>query len=123
MDKDTQDKLNALAPQLNQLPLVQAVDCFYEVLSGGLLWKDEIPDLTGYPPGTFEALRGVIRYRTTLILGEPDQQYQELWSEAQRLFPKWPGFIDARRSVELRHMCMQLKDAAVKEMDRMFDPL
>jgi len=123
MDKDTQNKLNTLAPKLNQLPLVQGAECFYEVLSGGLLWRDEIPELAALPTGTFEALRGVIHYRTTLILGEPEEQYQACWSEAQRLFPKWPGFVVARRSVELRPMCVELKKAAVKEMDKMFDPL
>lgn len=121
MDDSILTKLRVLAPTLNQLALVQDAECFYEILSGGLVWVDEIPDLSTLPAGTLEGLRGVIRYRTTLILGEPDQQYHEYWSEARKLFPNWPGFVAARQSIELRPRCVELKSKAAEEMDKMFD--
>src|SRR5437016_3174312 len=125
MDAETLAKLRLLAPLLNQLSLSADAECFYEWLSGGLLWTDEIPDLSSVPPDTFQALRGVLWYRTALILGEPEKRDQALWPkmeslfpgwsglaqaqenaalwlEAQKLFPHWPGFAPARRSGELR---------------------
>lgn len=114
-------KLRTLAPRLNQLTFLQDAGCFYEMLSGGLVWMDEIPDVSTLPVGTFEGLRGVIRYRTTLILGEPDEGYHALWLEAQKLFPNWPGFAADRRSIERRPMCQELKSKAVQEMDKLFD--
>jgi len=75
MDHTTLTKLRTLAPKLNQLVLLPDAEYFYEMLSGGLVWEDEIPDLSTLPARSFEGLRGVIRYRTTLILGEPDEQY------------------------------------------------
>jgi hypothetical protein len=121
MDTDTLTKLRLLAPLLNQLSLDSNAECFYEWLSGGLLWKDEIPGLSSLPPGRFEALRGILHYRTALILGESDEQNQGCWLEGERLFPNWPGFAAARRSAELRSMCVELRSKAIREMDEMFD--
>jgi len=121
VDEGIRARLRCLAPILNQLTMFQDAECFYDVLSGGLLWRDEIPDASVLAPGTFEGLRGGIRYRTTLILGEADQQYQDLWAEAKNLFPNWPGFSPARRSIELRSVCLELQSKAVGEMDELFD--
>jgi hypothetical protein len=113
-------KLRQLAPLLDQLPLVSDAPCAYDWLSGALLWTDEVPDLARVEPGTFEALRGVLHYRTCLVLGESSGQDEDLWLLAQSLFPNWPGFQPGRRSVELRALCQRLKEAAVREMDRIF---
>jgi hypothetical protein len=140
------ENLRLLAPILNRLHLNPEADCFYEQLSGGLLWTDELPDLTGVPRETFEAfhaLRSVLWYRTALILGEgkdrgralwPEMerlfpgwsgtekanQAERLWLQAQRLFPHWPGFAPYRRSRELRKKC-ELKAKAAEEIDKLFD--
>jgi hypothetical protein len=121
MDSEVATKLRILAPLLNRLTLDQGARCFYEWLSGGLLWRDEIPDLSGLPAGTFEALRGVLRYRTALILGQPDESCKDVWQAAQQLFPNWPGFVPARRSVDLHAMCLQVKAKARQEMDHLLD--
>jgi hypothetical protein len=139
------EKLRVLAPLLNRLPSKPDAECSYDALSGGLLWADEVPDLSLAPPGTFEALRGVLWYRTSLILGDAGKrdeglwpgmerlfpawsgvaaasENEALWLAAQELFPNWPGFAPGRRSIELRERCMELKLAAAEEMDKMFDP-
>jgi hypothetical protein len=54
MDVDTLTRLRLLGAHLDQLRLEHSADCFYDVLSGALLWKDEIPDLSMLPPGSFE---------------------------------------------------------------------
>src|SRR5262245_54686851 len=136
-------QLNALAPFLNQLRSKPEADCFYDWLSGGLLWTDEVPDVSQIPPEALAALRCVVWYRTALILGESKKRdealgpemrklfpnwsgeaaakhNEELWSEAQKLFPHWPGFAPARRSVELREKCIELQSKAVEEMDKLF---
>jgi hypothetical protein len=144
-DASTHQTLRLLAPFLDQLRLDPSADCFYDSLSGGLLWTDEVPDAAAVPSGTFEALRGVLWYRTALILGEAKKrdlslrpemeqtfpnwsgqdsadQAESLWLEAQRLFPNWPGFAPSRRSTEFREKCIELRSKAADEIDRLFDP-
>jgi hypothetical protein len=144
MHDDAIRKLRILAPRLNQLPLVSDAEFYYDVLSGGLLWTDETPDLSGLPAGTFEGLRGVLWHRIALILGGPVKgdgagspeardlfpnwslqtqanDNEALWSEAERLFPNWPGFTLSRRSSELGERYIELKSRAMRQMDKMFD--
>lgn len=66
----------------------------FEALAGALYWSDEVPRLDD--PDYTSWLRPILRYRTTVILGEPDQRYEDAWRQAKRLFPKWPGFASER---------------------------
>jgi hypothetical protein len=139
------EKLHTLAPFLNQLRPNPDAEPFYDWLSGGLLWTDEIPDMSKVSPPVFAALRGVLWYRTALIFGEPKNQdkalssqmealfgsfsaeakanhNEALWLKGQQLFPDWPGFAPARRSVELRQRCIELKSKADRQMDELLPP-
>ena len=42
------------------------------------------------------ALRPVLRYRTMLLRGEPEEEYRGHWEAAQLLFPRWVGFRPRR---------------------------
>lgn len=85
-------ELRALAPVLNQLSADPHARVHYELMSDALIWSDELP-----PDQECPCLRGVFRYRTTLMLGKPEEKYREGWEILQRLCPRWPGFLPSRR--------------------------
>lgn len=90
----------------------------YELMSGALLWSDEIPDLAQRGAAIdVTCLRPLLRYRTTLILGKPEQRHEEFWSEAKRLFPDWPGFDPDRRSPELKAKFEAFEAEAMGSLD------
>lgn len=81
-------------------PLFRVIDCpdkepsvFFERLAGALLWTDELPDLK---PSRWWNIRPVLTYRTSLAVGNPYPEYQELWDTAKRCFPEWVGFRPKR---------------------------
>lgn len=66
----------------------------YHLLADAIYWHDEIP--VGIDAYSENCLRLVLRYRTTLILGSPDAQWEPYWNEAKRQFPRWIGFSRKR---------------------------
>jgi hypothetical protein len=86
-----------LAASLNSLKASDLAELRYEVLSDSLYWSDEIPDEAFESDDGVEYIRAILRYRTGIIIGEPDPDLHELWTAAMRLFPNWPGFDAARR--------------------------
>ena len=68
---------------------------FYEVLSGSLVWPDELPKAA---PMSLDCLRFVLNYRTGLQIGEPRPAFEVFWNEAIRCFPNWIGFSPERMS-------------------------
>src|SRR4051794_10498696 len=86
-----------LAPFLRGLTSSPTATVSFELLSGGLLWSDEFPgDPAWYGVENWDIIRFVLNYRTSLILGEPAAGGREIWEEARRLFPDWPGFAPER---------------------------
>ena len=101
------ERLAKFAPRLDRLREDPQARVHYELMSDSLVWSDELP-----PPDEYEAsdcwgLRGIWRFRTTLILGNPDERLRTHWDEAQRLFPNWPGFLPQRQSATLREFFEQ----------------
>src|SRR5687767_10836629 len=99
---DRNERLAKIAPKLGCLKEDPNARVNYELMSDSLVWSDELP-----PPDQYEAhevwcLRGVWRFRTTLMLGAPEERFRPSWEEAQRLFPNWPGFLPQRRVPTLR---------------------
>ena len=66
---------------------------FYDVMSGSLIWTDELPKKA---PASLDCLRFVLRYRTGLIVGDPEPSFELFWREATELFPNWIGFSSER---------------------------
>ena len=96
MEAEPFEQLRAIAGRMRELKPAAGASVFYELMSDALVWDDEIPDLAAGDVGEFHCLRFVFRYRTTLLVGQPDERYRRFWEEAARLFPYWPGF-DPRR--------------------------
>ena len=94
---------------------------FYELMSDALVWNDEIPDLQTGDVRDFHCLRFVFRYRTTLMLGQPDERFRRVWDEAYKLFPDWPGFDPRRQSPALRPVYERFVEQAKADIRELFD--
>lgn len=85
--------LARVAASMEALEKQDDAKVFYEVLSGSLVWSDELPNTTGV---SLDCLRFVLKYRTGLVVGEPQPHFELFWQEAVRQFPKWIGFSAER---------------------------
>ena len=73
-------------------------ECFFELMSGGLIWTDEQPSWwVDMDTDELGALRILWNYRTSLILEVVRTEFAATWSSALNLAPKWPGFLPERR--------------------------
>ena len=70
----------------------------YDIMAGGLIWDDEIPNREVCEDFLKVALylRPIIAYRASLTLGKERKEFEELWSESKKLIPEWPGFREER---------------------------
>lgn len=84
-----------IAPYMTALRKDDAATVRYELLSGSLVWSDEIPRDS---PVSKDCLRFVLRHRTGLIVGEESPPHGDLWREAVARFPQWIGFSPERVS-------------------------
>ena len=90
--------LREISEMMNKLSEKQAKLPKYEFMSDALFWDDEFPERKLRKPKweAFGTMRLVLRYRTTLILGRPEDDYKKAWDAAQALFPHWVGFAVSR---------------------------
>jgi hypothetical protein len=65
----------------------------YDLMSDSVIWEDEMPNPF---MGDSLALRLLFRYRTSVLLGNPDVQLEGYWLHGKSLFPDWPGFTSDR---------------------------
>ncbi|GEM_PF-3458491 len=91
------ERLQKIAPQLDRLREDPNARVHYELMSDSLVWSDELPPLDEFQASDSSVLRGVWRYRTSLIMGVPEEKCRPAWEEAQKLFPNWPGFLPQRQ--------------------------
>ena len=76
-------------------------DRFYDILRGGLVWDDELPDREADRAKHLRGIRmlvGVIAHRSDLTLGNsrPERGYEADWNKLKEIFPDWPGFREER---------------------------
>ena len=108
-----------IADALNRLRRRQDAQVSYDLLSDALVWSDEFPTVSALEFNErFSNIRFLFRYRTTLILQSPDEQYESLWNLAGSLFPNWPGFADDRcqSSQQLIDLFHQQRRLAMKSL-------
>jgi hypothetical protein len=67
---------------------------FYEVMSGALVWSDE--KIEGVPTEVIWALRPLFAFRSSLILGSPQEKWRPYWEASVAMFPHWIGFRPER---------------------------
>jgi hypothetical protein len=91
------NKLNELASSMQAMRKTPDARIFYDLMSDALLWTDEFPLLVD--ADAVSCFRYVLRYRTSIIIGQPEIKYERYWIEAYQLAPEWPGFLAERRAV------------------------
>ncbi len=121
MEADRVSNLHAIADRLRQLKPAPDATVFYELTSDALVWSDEIPDLDTGDVSEFHCLRYVFRFRTTLMMGTPDERFRGLWEEAAKCFPEWPGFDPARRAAEHQPVYRRFCEQAKADIRELFD--
>ena len=70
-------------------------EVFYELMSGGLVWRDETT--LKFSTQFVGCLRALFAYRTSLMLGRHEEAFAPLWNQALKLAPNWIGFLPTRR--------------------------
>jgi len=50
------------------------------------------------------AIRGVWRFRSSLICGVPDERFREHWEFAKQVCPNWPGFLLERQDAKWKEL-------------------
>ena len=117
--------LRNIAPLMRVLVCSPQAALSYEMLSGALVWSDELPEFRVLRlVHRWDVIRFVLRFRTTLILGDPNEELREYWDEARQHFSEWPGFDLRRRSADLREAVRELEsraNAEIDEIDREMD--
>ena len=93
---DPTASFQGIAKRLNAMRPDSGARCFFECMSGGLIWTDERPSFQ-VDADELGTLRIIWNYRTSLILGKPRTEFTEMWDSAVSLAPNWPGFLPVRR--------------------------
>ncbi|QJW95945.1 hypothetical protein [Frigoriglobus tundricola] len=107
---------------LNSLQYDQAARDSYELLSGGLMWPDERPQVGSPERGVVSldcAYRFLIAYRASITLGEERSKFRSVWEQVVDETPNWPGLRHERRGAAARKRLL----AAKRRIARCFDEL
>jgi hypothetical protein len=91
-----EDFLDVLIPHPKTLKKHKNAEPFHDLVSGGFIWSDE--RLYGLSVYSMGCLRAVFRYRTSLIVQEPDERFASLWNALREKCPEWIGFHSERCS-------------------------
>ncbi len=102
---------------LNRMPVDPAARGSFELMSGGLIWPDELPR-----PGSEESelvwsqcvYRYLIAYRASLTLGEERAEFRPVWEQVVCHAPNWPGLRPERRGERARRRLR----AALRRQDK-----
>lgn len=113
--------LESLAPKIGSLKVDPVARVYYELMSGGLAWTDELPALEKMNSNEFGVMRALWSFRSSLILGSPKEKYRFLWEESQRWFPSWPGFQPDRQSETWKSRFQELEAKGLAEWDALED--
>ncbi len=107
-----------LTPLLNSLIVIPNLTPRYDLFADALVWTDELPSpevVTDSLVG--KELRGVWQYRTSLILGKPNERCRADWEEASRCFPDWPGFDPVRQDAKWAPMFREMQARAMSKWE------
>jgi hypothetical protein len=109
-------QLASIAGDMRRMRRSNSATVAYSLLADALYWSDEIPILPD--DKSDDVLRFLLRYRTTLILGKPNDALEPYWAEALRQFPTWVGFEESRRTPgpKLQAVYHARKEQAMKDV-------
>jgi hypothetical protein len=93
---DYMQQLEGIAAEMNRIRATADPEMQYSIMSDAIVWSDEYPnDLTGRTED-FECIKILLRYRTSLLTGQPNESFRPYWERAIELFPNWAGFEPSR---------------------------
>jgi hypothetical protein len=85
---------------LDRQPYDPAAKGRYELMSGGLIWGDEFPELGSAERQSISAgdvWRFLVAYRASITLGDKEWvALRPLWEQVVREAPNWPGLRPER---------------------------
>ena len=85
-----------IAAEMDRIRALAGAEIGYDVLSDAITWSDEYPsDLAGRLE-EFDCIKILLRYRTSVLMGDPDESFKPYWDRAMELFPNWAGFRPSR---------------------------
>jgi len=92
-------QLRMMAPTLDNLEEQINAEILFCKISDAVFWTDEVPgSKSDWPTKFSHVMRFLFRYRTSVILDEPDERLQEIYVRSKTLFPNWPGFFPKREA-------------------------
>jgi hypothetical protein len=95
---------------------------FYEIMSGGLLWPDELPELGTAAWKSVEpdcVYRYLIAYRASITLGEERPEFRPVWDQVAKGAQNWPGLREERRSEKARKRLLAAKRGEARCLDNL----
>lgn len=105
--------------KIRKLRYDPTASCSYEVMSGGLIWADEITNdiqleiMKHSLSGTFRCL---FAYRASLIKGQEICELRPIWEKMINLFPNWPFFKEERKNKKLISILSEETNKTAKEL-------
>lgn len=89
----------------------------YELFAGCFTWSDELPDYKQVDKILYLRLTWFMRYfngyRASLILGQPDERYKNIWEDIKRDCPSWPALRPERTTTDL---CAELEEETKRQV-------
>src|SRR5437667_3567800 len=114
---DRYERLKKIAPKLNQLKEDPQARVNYELMSDGLVWSDELPPWDELESGESHCLRAVWKFRSSLIMGSPEEKFRPAWDYAKELFPNWPGFLPQRQLAVWREFYLERQTKLIADFE------
>ena len=85
-----------IAAEMDRVHAVPGAKIGYDLFADGLVWSDEYPADIGRRADKFNCIRCLLRFRTSILTGTPDERCRQYWDRAIELFPNWAGFTPSR---------------------------
>jgi hypothetical protein len=96
MTIDWLEQFASVAAEMNNVRELPNAKIDYDLLADAIIWSDEYPSNPTRPMYDFQCIKILLRYRTSLLLGTPDETFKVYWDRAKELFPNWAGFTFSR---------------------------
>jgi hypothetical protein len=113
---------------LDGLPYDPAARSRYELMSGALIWSDEVRAI-GSPEGDLIwenwVFRYLVGYRASLTLGQERSEFRPVWEQVVRHAPNWPGLRPVRYGDRARRRLLAAKRLNARcfdAWDRLLEP-
>jgi hypothetical protein len=112
-----------LISEVRKLRYDSKANCNYELMSGGLLWTDEMTNdlLFQMLAVNNYSFRFVLAYRASVILEQENSEYVSYWNQWSVLFPDWPGFRKERCNPKLKSLLLEKRLATSIEIEQIIN--